>query len=161
MASSAQPSVHVRAAIRSDVARILQIEREAQTAAHWAECDYETALAAPTPRRWLFVAEIDAQVQGFFVARASHPSEWEIENVAVAEPVRKLGIGAAMLNAFLEQIRSQKPSGEVLIVHLEVRESNLAARRLYEKAGFLLDKRRPAYYRNPEEDALLYHLIYQ
>ncbi len=66
-----------------------------------------------------------------------------------------------MLNAFLEQIRSQKPSGEVLIVHLEVRESNLAARRLYEKAGFLLDKRRPAYYRNPEEDALLYHLIYQ
>src|SRR5258706_13463637 len=116
MASSAHPQVHVRAAIRSDVARIPQIEREAQTAAHWAECDYETALAAPTPRRWLFVAEIDAQVQGFFVARASHPSDWEIENVAVAEPVRKLSIRRGILYALLEQIPSPKLSGVGLTV---------------------------------------------
>ncbi len=36
-------------------------------------------------------------------------------------------------------------------------ESNQAARRLYEKHGFQEAGRRRAYYRNPEEDAVLYH----
>ena len=41
---------------------------------------------------------------------------------------------------------------------LEVRESNLAARRLYEKHGFRESGRRPKYYSNPIEDAILYTL---
>jgi [ribosomal protein S18]-alanine N-acetyltransferase len=40
-------------------------------------------------------------------------------------------------------------------VLLEVRPSNTAARRLYEKMGFSEAGRRPAYYREPQEDALL------
>jgi ribosomal-protein-alanine N-acetyltransferase len=41
-------------------------------------------------------------------------------------------------------------------IFLEVRESNQAARRLYEKRGFLGVGRRPAYYSDPQEDAILY-----
>jgi ribosomal-protein-alanine N-acetyltransferase len=37
-----------------------------------------------------------------------------------------------------------------------VRESNTAARRLYEKLGFSEIGRRKAYYHNPQEDAILY-----
>jgi ribosomal-protein-alanine N-acetyltransferase len=38
---------------------------------------------------------------------------------------------------------------------LEVRESNLAARRLYERLGFTITAKRPKYYTEPEEDALI------
>ena len=40
-------------------------------------------------------------------------------------------------------------------VLLEVRESNTAARQLYEKLGFVEIGGRPDYYRDPVEDALL------
>jgi ribosomal-protein-alanine N-acetyltransferase len=43
-------------------------------------------------------------------------------------------------------------------VFLEVRESNLAARRLYEKATFVEKGRRQLYYQEPEEDAIVYQL---
>ena len=38
---------------------------------------------------------------------------------------------------------------------LEVRSSNAPARALYEKLGFAQVGRRPNYYRNPKEDALI------
>jgi [ribosomal protein S18]-alanine N-acetyltransferase len=41
---------------------------------------------------------------------------------------------------------------------LEVRESNLPARRLYEKHGFRGVGRRQVYYMDPTEDAILYAL---
>jgi ribosomal-protein-alanine N-acetyltransferase len=41
-------------------------------------------------------------------------------------------------------------------VFLEVRESNTAARTLYERAGFEQSGRRESYYTNPPEDAILY-----
>jgi ribosomal-protein-alanine N-acetyltransferase len=41
-------------------------------------------------------------------------------------------------------------------VFLEVRESNSAARTLYEKAGFEATGLRKSYYANPVEDAVLY-----
>jgi len=40
-------------------------------------------------------------------------------------------------------------------VYLEVRESNHAARALYEKWAFQEAGRRKSYYRDPDEDALL------
>jgi ribosomal-protein-alanine N-acetyltransferase len=54
----------------------------------------------------------------------------------------------------LDQVRA-RGGREIL---LEVRDSNVAARRLYEGAGFQENGRRPAYYRNPDEDAVLYEL---
>ena len=47
------------------------------------------------------------------------------------------------------------------MVLLEVRESNTPARRLYEKLGFALEGRRPGYYQDPGEDALLFRLMLQ
>jgi ribosomal-protein-alanine N-acetyltransferase len=41
---------------------------------------------------------------------------------------------------------------------LEVRESNLPARALYEKAGFVESGSRSGYYRDPEENAICYGL---
>ena len=58
--------------------------------------------------------------------------EGDIGNVAVAPDSRRRGIGAALLKALFAE--SERRGAAVL--QLEVRESNLAARRLYEKNGF-------------------------
>ena len=51
-------------------------------------------------------------------------------------------------------VRTQNTNSES--VFLEVRESNSAARSLYEKLGFQQTGRRKSYYANPIEDAILY-----
>ena len=80
--------------------------------------------------------------------------EWELENIVVAPAARRTGLGKRLLNALLSQARETNSAA----VFLEVRESNTAARSLYEKTGFQLTGRRKAYYTNPQEDAVLYRL---
>jgi ribosomal protein S18 acetylase RimI-like enzyme len=41
---------------------------------------------------------------------------------------------------------------------MEVRSSNVAARKLYEKLGFKSDGKRPGFYDNPKDDAEIYWL---
>ena len=77
--------------------------------------------------------------------------EGEIANLAVAPSARRHGIGAALLDASLGEARRRG----VKQVYLEVRESNAAARALYERRGFSVVGRRKRYYRHPDEDALL------
>lgn len=88
---------------------------------------------------------------GFLVARHV-ASEWELENLVVAPESRKKGIGAQLMLALLEHVQQTK--GEC--VFLEVRESNAAAMKLYEKLGFKQTGRRKSYYTSPLEDAVLY-----
>ena len=80
--------------------------------------------------------------------------EWEIENIAVAGPARRRGLGTRLLGELLDLARGRGADA----VFLEVRESNHAARALYEKWAFLESGRRRGYYKDPEEDAILYRL---
>lgn len=66
------------------------------------------------------------------------------------------GYGKLLLNAVMA---SAKASGAVVLM-LEVRESNLAARTLYQKAGFIESGRRKGYYliEGGKEDAILMDL---
>jgi len=132
---------------------MMTLERPAATAAHWSKEQYEQALATSAPRRLLLVIEETADLQGFLVAR-SLGKEWEIENIAVAGPARRRGLGTRLLGEFLDQVRAQGAEA----VFLEVRESNHAARSLYEKWAFVESGRRTRYYRDPEEDAVIYRL---
>ncbi len=90
---------------------------------------------------------------GFLVAR--HVSgEWELENIVVAPEFRGRGLGSQLLRALVARVREV----ESRAVFLEVRESNAAARKLYQKAGFREAGRRRRYYADPAEDAVLYCL---
>jgi [ribosomal protein S18]-alanine N-acetyltransferase len=91
------------------------------------------------------------RVQGFLVARHV-ASEWELENIVVAPLARRKGLGQQLLDALLVAARETNSSS----VFLEVRESNAAARCLYEKAAFEQTGRRKSYYTDPVEDAVLY-----
>ena len=127
-------------------------------AAHWSTQQYETAVAGEAPSRVVLIieeagAEEEAGVRGF-IAGKGLGEEWEIENIAVAEPARRRGLGTRLLGEFLDLARSRGAN----MIFLEVRESNVGARRLYEKWAFVETGRRKLYYREPEEDAITYQL---
>ena len=77
--------------------------------------------------------------------------EGYVGNVAVAEPYRRAGIGRALTEAMLALGRERG----LAFLTLEVRESNLPARRLYERCGFETVGLRKNYYERPGEDAVL------
>ncbi|MCI0355381.1 MAG: ribosomal protein S18-alanine N-acetyltransferase [Acidobacteria bacterium] len=144
----------IRHATPADVARLIALERHAATAAHWAEADYERLFAAGGPERLALVLE-EAEVVAFLVARGVD-AEWEIENVAVAGAARRRGLGTRLLGELLNRLRARG----VESVFLEVRESNRAARALYEKWAFVENCRRADYYRDPVEGAIQYSLTF-
>jgi [ribosomal protein S18]-alanine N-acetyltransferase len=157
----------IRPATLADLASIISLERQCVSAAHWTEEQYRQALASAGGERLLFVAEasppilpspepkadVDAEVLGFLVAAHIAP-EWELENIAIAPAARQKGLGNLLLNALLSAARETNSDS----VFLEVRQSNTAARTLYEKAGFEQTGHRKSYYTNPVEDAVLYRL---
>lgn len=145
--------VLIRTATLDDVPYIRALEQQAETAAHWSSREYDALFSPEAPRRVVLVATGEADQShlcGFIVARCGI-DEWEIENVVVAEEQRRCGLGSALVGRLLQQAWE---SG-ITSVLLEVRPSNAAARRLYEKLGFSRAGRRPEYYREPSEDALL------
>lgn len=97
-----------------------------------------------------FVAEEDEKVIGY--AGLWHVlDEGDIINIAVEASLRKKGIGKALL----ERLLNEGNARGLQVIHLEVRESNLAAIALYEKYGFKTIALRKGYYHKPLENALI------
>ena len=157
MTTLASKPLNIRRAVRSDLAAMLRIEK-ASFADPWTVDSLSTALSLDRMR--VLVAEPAEQggqggdaargLLGYVVALVAG-LEAEIADLAVAPEVRRLGVGRALLQRVLAELGE----ASVQTVYLEVRESNLAARRLYETHGFDAVGRRRAYYRSPIEDALV------
>jgi ribosomal-protein-alanine N-acetyltransferase len=77
--------------------------------------------------------------------------EVQISNFAIHPDFRGKGIGEAVMRAVIKTI--QRDGG--VYVFLEVRPSNLSARTLYKKLGFIVLGTRRDYYQTPLEDALI------
>lgn len=75
--------------------------------------------------------------------------EGDIMNVAVTKKYRGHGIATKLLEYAMECGRKEG----IKDFTLEVRVSNKAAIRVYEKNGFTSDGIRPGFYENPKEDA--------
>ncbi|HWR35972.1 MAG TPA: GNAT family N-acetyltransferase [Clostridia bacterium] len=159
----------IRPATLADVLNMMAIERQSATAAHWTERDYTRIFTEASPRRLALVLECGGDdlipfreahessregvfhdVCAFIVARC-FDREWEIENIVVADAVRGRGLGTKLLGAFLDRVRDEGASE----VSLEVRESNVSARKLYAKWNFVEVGHRKSYYSKPLEDAVL------
>ncbi len=108
--------------------------------------------AATHMRYFVFRDECEAIVGYLLLSLAA--DEAEIVTVAVRPSLRRRGIAATLLKEALSCARDNGASH----CYLEVRESNLAAQRLYEKMGFVVVGRRKMYYSAPEEDALVMKL---
>ena len=97
-----------------------------------------------------FVAEQENVIVGY-VGLWHVLDEGEVINIAVSTQVRRQGIGEALMQQLFEEAKKYL----LTIIHLEVRKSNTAARRLYEKYGFKEIAVRKGYYHHPLEDAII------
>ena len=136
----------VRDAKPGDAARLAEIVRLSPEAGRWTESDLERSIAGSTTRR-CWVAERGGGVAGFLLVEQAAADETEILTLAVDPAVRRQGVARDLLT---ELLRSGKGR-----VFLEVRSSNQAAQRLYDRFGFTIAGRRPAYYASPPDDAII------
>lgn len=98
---------------------------------------------------WLVAIEGD-QLAGY-VGSQSVLGWADMMNLAVAPEYRRQGIGEKLVQMLEQQLKAEK----VTCLTLEVRASNLPAITLYQKLSFSQVGRRPNYYYNPKEDALI------
>ena len=152
----------LRPATVADIPLMMDLERACATAAHWTQTQYRQLFEPHRgdAERFVIVVErdcgehdpeTDSNLLGFLVAQRIG-TEWELENVVVRTLSRRQGIGTRLLEALLARANESDSTA----VFLEVRESNAAARDLYEKMGFQETGRRKGYYSDPAEDAVLY-----
>jgi ribosomal-protein-alanine N-acetyltransferase len=130
-----------------DEPTIAEILRDSSEAAQWSP-ESHTKLAS-SPGSVFLVCEANAKPVGF-VAGRQLGDEGEILNIAVRPDYRRKGIASALLMAALDEFRRSA----IARIFLELRESNLPARALYERHGFLPAGRRKGYYLHPAEDAI-------
>lgn len=145
--------LQIRDAIDHDLPRILEIERLAFPTP-WSLKSFERELTLPFSR--LAVATVGAcsgEHPIGFLCRWLVADECHILNVAVHPDFRRQGVGIHLMNAAISEARDKQAT----CVTLEVRRSNVAARRLYRKLNFEERRLRRHYY-GPGEDAIVMEL---
>ena len=120
-------------------------------APHWPRASWLALLDASAPvGRVALAAESNGVLSGFLVASII-AGEAELESIVVAPEARRRGLGGALLRALIEAATVRK----VTRLLLEVRASNDRALAFYRATGWREQGRRPRYYSDPEEDAVL------
>jgi ribosomal-protein-alanine N-acetyltransferase len=131
-----------------DIYKISLIEKECFPHDPWSYQLFANAFAAPTFKGVL--AEEDGEVIGYGAVSVVTDSA-DIENIAVAEPYRRSGVGGQLLRAL---IGCAEVAG-AQTVFLEVRVSNADAMKLYLKQGFIGVYTRPRYYKDGEDAVVM------
>jgi ribosomal-protein-alanine N-acetyltransferase len=147
-ATGVSKKMMIRLLRTEDISDLASILEESSEAARWSRESFEKLQMSEG--FLALVSETAGSVSGFVCGRQM-ADEGEILNLAVRRENRKKGEGRALLSAALGKLQK----GGVRRVYLEVRESNTAAIAFYQKQGFSIMGRRPAYYREPEEEAVL------
>ncbi len=115
----------------------------------WSASALRALLDDGLTRAWLVRAADGTLVGGALVRLVA--GEGELLRIAVLPATRRHGIGAALLREILSASADACPHG----LYLEVRASNVAARHLYARQGFVERGRRRDYFQAPREDAIL------
>lgn len=146
--------MNIRVGRSEDLEALVGLARQSPTAAHWPESSYRGLFDEAAPERISLIAEDEGNPAGFLIARITG-DECELENVVVAESRQRRGLASRLIQELVKLAADRKAAR----IFLEVRESNVAARGLYEKCGFAIHGRRKSYYAGPTEDAVLYNLV--
>ena len=131
----------------SHVTQVAELEK-CCFSAPWSENSIASELRNPLSC-WL-AAEEDGRVVGY-VGSQSVMGEADMMNIAVDPAFRRQGIARKLVLGLVEALSRR----DVTSLTLEVRASNEPAKALYASLGFAQVGRRPNYYRNPREDALI------
>ncbi len=143
-------NVRIRPMTEDDISEVVALERDIFPDA-WPAAAFEEAMAEPS---WgCLVAEYGHKIVGYACLQIIDV-EAHLTNIAVAAEHRRKNIARQLLGRILRTVRESKCH----YLLLEVRPRNRAAIAFYEKHGFELMYKRPGYYRNPVEDALVFVL---
>ena len=143
--------VEIVAATRADIDAVAALEVVA-FADPWTRQAFEAALKE-RHARFRVARFSDGTLAGYLIAWFVL-DEGEIANLAVVPTARRRGIARTLLEAIVAEATESR----IARLFLEVRESNVAARALYDSLGFAPIARRARYYRKPVEDAIVLRL---
>jgi ribosomal-protein-alanine N-acetyltransferase len=152
--------IRIRPIIEEDLPVLRAWMQEAPAAPAWSEDHLAAIIKAPAAdqrrlRRGWVAEQTGSGMAGFAVATGlsipGTPADCELEFVLVQPQTRRHGIGSMLVHAALNWARDLPADA----IWLEVRESNAGAVQLYERCDFVIAGRRPGYYADPSEDALL------
>ncbi|KAA0019830.1 GNAT family N-acetyltransferase [Salinicola corii] len=135
-----------------DLPALVAFERQANDDA-WSEALLEAALRGEGYAVWGARSAEDSALWAVAIL-AYLPFDAELQSICVLPDARRQGLAREMLGWIMRCARTQ--GAEHLL--LELRASNVAARKLYESVGFEVDGQRRGYYRREDgrsEDALL------
>ena len=114
----------------------------------WSVKSISTELSNPLS---LWIVAMDGENLAGYVGSQSVMGWADMMNLAVHPDYRRMGIGENLIAYLVSGLKEK----DVTCLTLEVRVSNEPAIRLYTKLGFTEVGRRPGYYHNPKEDALI------
>ena len=138
----------VRPAVGSDVADICRLEQICFSDP-WSEVSLRHDLTENPAAHYRTAVQPDGRLIGY-IAWWQVADEAEIINLAVAPEWRGRRIGRLLLAGMIDEAVRSGAS----CIHLEVRESNRPARRLYDQAGFCQTGVRAGYYADDHENAI-------
>ena len=136
----------IRRLTYADLPQIIAIERRAFPTP-WSLAMFVLELSKPASV--CLAALRDGEMLGFLVC-SRYDKVWHVMNVAVDPDQRRKGVASALLTDLLRRL----DDGGARFT-LEVRESNAGAIELYERFGFRAAGRRPRYYQDNNEDAVI------
>jgi len=142
-------TVIVRRMEAADIPAVVAID-QASFSLPWPESSYRYEVQNNAAARCL-VAEGEGHEIMAMIVSWMLVDELHIATFATRFDHRRKGIGAQLLREALEEGRE----GGARRAFLEVREANRAAQAMYRKFGFEVAGRRPKYYRDNGEDAIL------
>lgn len=137
----------IRTMTLSDVPQIAELEKICFSDP-WSE--KSIASEAENPLSLWLVAEEEGKTLGY-VGSQSVPPETDLMNLAVAPEARGQGVARELMKELMRRLCEKG----MQTLTLEVRASNAPAISLYTQLGFAQIGRRPKYYVNPKEDALI------
>jgi ribosomal-protein-alanine N-acetyltransferase len=130
-----------------DVPELVKIER-VSFSSPWSEASFYSEIY----NRYSItrVAELQGTAVGYICVKHI-ADECHLLNLAVHPNYRRLGIATVLLENVIQELKIDG----CRFLYLEVRSSNYAAKKLYERFGFKIVGIRKNYYVSPAEDAVI------
>ncbi len=136
-----------RPMLEADLEKVVEIEK-ASMPSPWSKELFDEELNRNLAH--YFVLEVEGKVAGY-MGYWEAPEEAHIINLAIGPSYRNKGLGLEMMNHCMEYARKRGAK----LATLEVRQTNEAAQRLYDKCGFKIVAIRKKYYSDNQEDAVV------
>ena len=142
----ASRNLTLKLAVPADVAPIAAMSRELiETGLPWSWTPERVARNLARPDTLVLTARDGAPLAGFAIMQFGDERA-HLSLLAVRPDCQRQGVGRRML----EWLTSSALTAGIASIRLELRESNLGARRFYLRQGFAETMRIPGYYRGVE-----------